>query len=144
MMTTNNDETTEQEQQPENAVVVVGEAMFLQPSSDVLYVTILTQSAMSTALSSAQEASLQHVHVIIKGVDVSTLWDEHAISIYTGYLKEGGEITVHVLVNDVGTVATEDDMETIHTSLVLAGLKITNQGNNPDGSKTTTGRKESR
>jgi hypothetical protein len=35
-------------------------------------------------------------------------------------------------------------MEAIQTSLVLAGLKITNQGNNPDGSKTMTGTKETR
>lgn len=132
------------EQQPENAVVVIGEAMFLQPSSDVLYVTILTKGAMITALTSARDASLQHVHVIIKGVDISTLYDENAISVYTQCLKDGGEITVHALLNDVGTQPTEDDMETIQTSLVLAGLKITNQEINPDGSKTMTGRKESR
>jgi hypothetical protein len=140
-MTTNSDET---EQQPENAVVVIGEAMFLQPSLDVLYVTILSKSAMRTALTSAQSASLQHVHVIIKGVDICSLYNENAISDYTEYLKECGEITVHALVNNVGTQPTEDDMEAIQTSLVLAGLKITNQGNNPDGSKTMTGTKETR
>lgn len=133
--------TNTESSQPKTALIVLGDAMFFQPSSDVISVTILAPSAMKTALTSAQACSLETIHVVVKGVSVSTLYDPESIPILCNYLVPNGQLTAHVLVSAEGTKPVADDLEGIKTSLVLAGLRIVDETENPDGSRTLTGQK---
>lgn len=143
MSTDNNNNEEEEEEQPKTALIVVGDAMFFQPTKEVVSVTILAKSAMKTALTSVANKSLENLHLVVKGVDVSTMHDGDAITVYADSLQEDGTISAHLLVSNEGAKPAEEDLQTVKTSFVMAGLKIVGETQNPDGSIVLTGQKSS-
>jgi hypothetical protein len=70
-----------QHHQESTAVIVLGEAMFLQPSVDVISLTIFTKSAMMNALpTSVRDESLTQIHIIVKTHTIQDFYNADAIA----------------------------------------------------------------
>ena len=130
------DDDDEEEIQPTTALVVLGNAMFFQPEGDVLAVTILSKTALPGALSHANPDSLEDIHIIVKGSELSEMYDEDALTKFRPLLKAEGKVTFHVLQNP-----SPEQMDTIKMSLVMAQFKILAEQDGPDGSMIMVGQK---
>lgn len=136
-------EESNNNEDPKTALIVLGEAMYFQPSADVVSVTILAKSALKTALTSVAPACLENLHVVVKGVDVSNMYDADALPVLVEALQPNGTVTAHLLVSAEGVKASDEDVDTLRTSFVMAGLRLGGEEENPDGSKILVGQKQS-
>jgi hypothetical protein len=126
---------------PSTALIILGEAMFLKPDDDdddVVSFTVTTLDGLATCLVSAEPLSLATLHIVVKSKDISRLYDPYALSSFHALLQPGALVHFHVL-SEGGT--SDDDMETIKLSLIMAELQVETEEEGPDGSKMLTSRK---
>jgi len=140
-------------QPPSTALIILGEAMFLQPDGEgVLSVTVTAKEELSTCLQLAEgngveHSSLDDVHVVVKSNDVPRLYDPDAPQSFYSLLRPGGAVNFHVLSGEeIGgtshaSPAPEEVGETIKMSLVLAELRVESEAQGPNGTKILVGRK---
>lgn len=150
--------STEEEQQPAPSATVVGEQeeeqippttalitlsqnLLFKPEGNVLHMTILVKSALASCLDNhVKPESLESIHLVMRSLDVSTMFDEQAIVAWAPYLQPGGEIAVHFVSTD-GAQVSDEDVGTVRMSFVMAELRAGPLGEAPDGSKHLSGTK---
>ena len=124
------------------ALIMLGQGLFLKAEADVHSVTVHDRADLPNSLAILDDASLETIHLVMKAHTVSTLFDETSVSLLAEKLSPGADMTVHVLLNEIGQqTVPEDDMETIRTSFVLSSLRIVSEAEGRDGSRQMTGRK---
>lgn len=130
-----------EEPQPTTAIVVLGEAMFFKPQANVISITLFYREQFREALDQmAAPDSLEVMHIVVRSIDLKTLYDPEAIKEFVPCLKGGAELMVHVLVGENQTSGDEDG-ETVRESLVLAGLRIQSEVMTENGSRIVTATK---
>mmetsp|Transcript_12629 Transcript_12629/g.18382 ORF Transcript_12629/g.18382 Transcript_12629/m.18382 type:complete len:143 (-) Transcript_12629:196-624(-) len=127
-----------------SALLTLGDAMFFKPTDEVICERVTAKEDLVGALDGkAEDSSLDVIHIVVGEKDFDRLYDEDSISAFQPLLKDGGELTVHLLCGD-GRMAGEDSMNTIQASLVVGGLRFEQLAQGiEDGSYAFTARKGS-
>uniref|UniRef100_A0A7S1BZ52 Uncharacterized protein n=1 Tax=Corethron hystrix TaxID=216773 RepID=A0A7S1BZ52_9STRA len=135
--------------QPTTALIILGNALFLQPSDDVLSLTLFSRDDFSKCFSgdgnkaTIEESSIETLHIIVKSTDFSNMYDPDALISLSKFVKSGcGTVSVHLLAGEWGQPGMED-VDVVKTSLIMAGLRLDSLEERDDGSKILTGEKTS-
>mmetsp|Transcript_10188 Transcript_10188/g.11828 ORF Transcript_10188/g.11828 Transcript_10188/m.11828 type:complete len:187 (-) Transcript_10188:393-953(-) len=120
--------------EPTTAVIVLGDAIIFRPSNEVLSATIFSKEALASCLDKqAEPSSISSLHLIVKANSISTLYDADAIPNFVPVLSPGAEFSVHVMEN-----ASDEDIDTIKISLVLANFRVVNEELHEGGTRVLT------
>mmetsp|Transcript_15561 Transcript_15561/g.18968 ORF Transcript_15561/g.18968 Transcript_15561/m.18968 type:complete len:177 (+) Transcript_15561:189-719(+) len=120
--------------EPTTAVIVLGDAIIFRPSNEVLSATIFSKEALASCLDNqAEPSSISSLHLIVKANSISTLYDADAIPNFVPVLSPGAEFSVHVMEN-----ASDEDIDTIKISLVLANFRVVNEELHEGGTRVLT------
>jgi hypothetical protein len=102
---------------------------------------ILAQSSQDFAAARAGVASLDGLQVIVTETELATWYDPMELSGWVSALRPGATVSITVKShnNNGGGV----DTQRIHTSFLLAGLVVTSERREADGSRTWTATRKS-
>mmetsp|Transcript_18986 Transcript_18986/g.23921 ORF Transcript_18986/g.23921 Transcript_18986/m.23921 type:complete len:127 (+) Transcript_18986:88-468(+) len=103
------------------AVVVLGNDTFFKPSfPGVCSATVTKREDLSTCLNTeAGPSSLSFLHIVMKAMTLSALFDPGALSSFLPLLRPNAEVIVHIM-----DYPGEEDVDTVRMALVLANLRI--------------------
>ena len=133
------EDTNNNDNEPFTALIVLSHSIIFKPDANVLHIVVQDQEDLASCLTLVEESALNALHLVVRAMDVGSMFDPNAFKEWAPKLMAGAELSIHIVAD--GAQVADDDVDMMRMSLVMAELRLEGQEEQPDGSKIVVGRK---